>query len=159
MDQILCKLCGNLKDLKEFPQANGKVRKRTCWNCRGKRDRAKLKLDMIEALGSKCNCCSEANPYFLSLDHVKNNGHEYREKYNEQQIYRLARREGWPKDRYALLCMNCNFAKGHFKECPHKLGITAEMALEQLKHEARTIMRTRHDYQASYTSNQHEKVQ
>jgi hypothetical protein len=27
---------------------------------------------------------------------------------------------GYPKDNFQLLCMNCNFAKGHRGECPHQ---------------------------------------
>lgn len=158
MDLVKCKLCGVEKDTNTFPHQNGKLRRRICWQCKGKRERAKLKLDMIEAFGGKCQCCGEDNPYFLSLDHKDNDGASYRDKYNEQQIYRLARREGWPREKYQLLCMNCNFAKGHFKECPHKLGITAEVALETLRREARTAMRTRHDYRAEYRGNQHHRI-
>jgi hypothetical protein len=145
MATVICKMCGEEKDESNFKHENGKLRRRICFRCFGKRERAQLKLDMIEALGGKCACCGESHPFFLSLDHVSNDGAMYREKYNEQQIYRLARREGWPKDKYQLLCMNCNFAKGHFGECPHKLGLTIDDAFARLRREARTGFYTRHD--------------
>ena len=75
---------------------------------------------MLDALGHECSCCGEREVRFLTLDHINNDGARYRQMYNEQQIYRMARREGWPKDKYQVLCMNCNFAKGHFGICPHK---------------------------------------
>lgn len=136
METKTCVKCGETKNLIKFHKRiiNGKENYRNeCFTCRGRKDRAQLKLDAINALGNKCNCCGQNHPYFLSLDHIKNDGNKHREQYNEQQIYREARREGWPKDKYQLLCMNCNFAKGHFDECPHKLGITAEQALIDLE--------------------------
>jgi hypothetical protein len=156
--EIQCKLCLQFKDEKEFHHENGKVRRHICWTCRGRRERAQLKLAMFEALGDCCACCGERNPYFLTLDHIKNDGAQHRDKYNEQQIYRLARREGWPRDKYQVLCINCNFAKGHFGTCPHQLGVTSEVAFGQLKHQARLALRTRHDYQAQYRGNQYHKV-
>lgn len=130
------KECFNCKEIKEidkfYRNPDGSIRKHVCQACYGRRERAQLKLQAIEAYGSKCACCGEEHPYFLTLDHINNDGAVHREKYNEQQIYREARREGWPKDRFQLLCMNCNFAKGHFQECPHKLGITKEMAFDKL---------------------------
>lgn len=134
MELRLCLKCGENKEEKNFPLTSDKIhRDRTCYSCRGKKERAKLKLDMIKALGGKCECCGESHLYFLTLDHRNNNGPEHREKFNEQQIYRLARRENFDKSKWQLLCMNCNFAKGHFKECPHRLGITAEQALHKLE--------------------------
>jgi hypothetical protein len=113
---------------------------------------------MLEHFGGKCMCCGEDHPYFLTLDHVQNDGASYRVDYNEQQIYRLARKEGWPKDRFQLLCMNCNFAKGHYGECPHKMGLSSLGAKVILKQYVKTVMRTRHDLQASYRGNQWHKV-
>ena len=77
---------------------------------------------MIEAYGGMCACCGETEPKFLSIDHINNDGYE-RRKNGEQcgaALYRWLRDQGWPKDDYQLLCMNCNFAKGHFGTCPHK---------------------------------------
>ena len=135
-EKRFCGVCREERPVSKFSFSwKSGVRKRVCQRCYGRRDRAKLKLDMLAAFGWKCQCCGELNPYFLTLDHVKNDGSEWRAKtnFNEQQIYRLARREGFPKDVYACLCMNCNFAKGHFGACPHRVGLTPEKAIEELK--------------------------
>lgn len=174
---ITCKLCGEGKEEKNFKFEDGKVRKRTCYSCIGRRERAKLKLDMLRSLGDFCKCCGENHPTFLTLDHVHGDGAKLRatrverikaglgmevdlgeRAWNSQQQMHQARREGWPKDRYQVLCMNCNFAKGHYKECPHQQGITRDMALETLNRNVKTYMRSRHDYQASYNGNQHGKL-
>lgn len=126
MADRVCVRCGKLKAEEKFRKsASGKYRKNTCWACNGKYERTTLKLKMFAALGNTCACCGQDHPAFLTLDHVNNDGHEYRKQYNEQQMYRIAHREGWPKDKYQVLCMSCNFAKGHFGECPHKSGKTA----------------------------------
>lgn len=137
-----CAKCDEIKPISKFHKriTNGNISYRNeCFTCRGKKERAKLKLDMIIALGGKCECCGENHPYFLSLDHRNNDGPSHRENYNEQQIYRIARQENFDKTKWQLLCMNCNFAKGHFKECPHRLGITAQQAYKTLENTASGI--------------------
>ena len=84
--------------------------------------RWKLRLEMIAAYGGKCACCGEAEPAFLTIDHINEDGAAKRSA-GEQSgaaLYRRLKELGWPTDEYQLLCMNCNFAKGHFGECPHK---------------------------------------
>ena len=84
--------------------------------------RWKIRLKMIEAYGGACACCGESEPRFLSIDHVNNDGNARRREgeLTGAELYRWLRDNGWPKDDYQLLCMNCNFSKGHFGECPHK---------------------------------------
>jgi hypothetical protein len=126
----MCLKCKEVKELKYFRRnGTGNI----CYRCSGIKERSKLKYDMLVAFGFSCQCCGESNPYFLTLDHINNDGNSARDKYNEQQIYRLARQEGWPKDKYQLLCMNCNFAKGHYGECPHKQNLTNQQILDNIK--------------------------
>lgn len=83
--------------------------------------RWKIRLETIKAYGGKCSCCGEDKPEFLTIDHVYNDGNDKR-KLGEKSggtLYRVLRDLGFPKDRYQLLCMNCNFAKSHFGKCPH----------------------------------------
>ncbi len=80
--------------------------------------RDKLRLDMVEAYGGKCLHCGEADPIVLTLDHINDDpdpeyewcGKSSRGGYN---LYRRLRKEGWPKDRFQLLCFNCNMKKEH----------------------------------------------
>ena len=57
------------------------------------------------------------------------------------QLYAQAKREGWPKDKYELLCMSCNFASGQYGECPHRSGQTTEIVLQRLRKEATLVVR------------------
>ena len=110
-----------------------KYRQNACYRCRGNAERARLKMSMVDALGGKCNCCGERNPYFLSLDHVNNDGWVDKQELTSHQILRKAAREKYDSSKWQLLCMNCNFAKGHFGVCPHSLGIDADMATARFR--------------------------
>jgi hypothetical protein len=55
------------------------------------------------------------------VDHIQNDGAAHRREYGGGwRIYEVIRREGYPRDRYQLLCANCNLAKGHYGVCPHQ---------------------------------------
>jgi hypothetical protein len=91
-------------------------------------------LDFFAAYGGCCACCGEDDVRFLSLDHVENDGNEHRKTYNCQQIYWLAKKEGYPKDKYQLLCHNCNMGKSINKGvCPHKCGVSKAQAREEME--------------------------
>ena len=100
--------------------------------------RWKLRQEIIEAYGGSCICCGEVIPEFLSIDHINNDGNEERRANNGKggaKFYRELKRKGFPKDNYQLLCMNCNFAKGHFGICPHQvmnLSIAPIMGIDVL---------------------------
>lgn len=83
--------------------------------------RWRLRLKTIEAYGGFCVCCGEKTPEFLTIDHINNDGNVERKIHglSGAALYRFLKDSGFPKDRYQLLCMNCNFAKGHFSECTH----------------------------------------
>jgi hypothetical protein len=81
-----------------------------------------LRKELISEYGGKCACCGEAEPRFLELDHIFNDGALERRKHkNSRQEVLALKRAGWPKDRHQLLCANCNRGKllnGGI--CPHK---------------------------------------
>ena len=89
------------------------------WN---KRRLAELRRRMLEAYGGKCNCCGEPEPLFLELDHIFNDGAEDRRQFGSQtQIMIYLHSSGWPKERFQLLCSNCNQGKNrNGGVCPHK---------------------------------------
>jgi len=141
MDETaICKLCNEEKPVENFHRVNGKVRKYICYPCRGKRERAQLKLEMLEAFGWECNCCGENHPLLLTLEH-KNRLGGNATGLKSHQLYAQAKREGWDRTKYEMLCFNCNCAAGHYGVCPHRGGITAEVAIIKLRKEATLVAR------------------
>jgi hypothetical protein len=82
---------------------------------------------IFSAYGNRCICCGETRHIFLCLDHINNDGAVERRALgisntrsgNADKVYYKVIRDGFPKDRYQLLCHNCNWAKSH-GGCPHK---------------------------------------
>lgn len=87
------------------------------------RNKRRLKKELLAAYGAKCACCGESEPKFLSVDHIFNDGAEERRRLKLTPgvcgFYRYLKKLGWPKDRYQLLCFNCNHAKSLYGCCPH----------------------------------------
>lgn len=82
-------------------------------------DRA-LKLEVIAALGGGCACCGERTFEFLTVDHIRNNGAEHRRQVGiGRHMYRAIKEEGFPKEEYRILCLNCNTSRGFYGYCPH----------------------------------------
>lgn len=84
--------------------------------------RARLRLEMLDAYGGACSCCGEKESLFLQLDHIENDGHLDR-KVNKTsaKLWAKLKKLNWPKDRYQLLCANCNFGKMmNGGVCPHQ---------------------------------------
>jgi hypothetical protein len=104
------------EQMRQWRAANPERSKET-----GKRSRDKLKQEAIEAYGGVCKCCGESNRFFLTLDHINNDGHEHRKRLgSSKQIYTHLRREGWP-DYVRLLCFNCNLGRAiNGGTCPHQ---------------------------------------
>ena len=74
----------------------------------------------------KCTCCGESTLAFLTLDHVNNDGAEDRKKLlghsRAGNLISILRRNRYPnKDRYQVLCFNCNMGKSvNGGVCPHQ---------------------------------------
>lgn len=94
--------------------------KKSCTDClEYKRIYARELHDrVIAGYGSLCVCCGETNPAFLTIDHIYGQG--YADRRSTYSFYRRLEKEGFPKDRFQLLCMNCNWAKGVEGTCPHQ---------------------------------------
>lgn len=83
--------------------------------------RARIRAEMITNYGGKCVCCGESEPEFLSIDHINGGGRAHiKQLGNSTMLYAELKRLGFPKDKYRLLCMNCNFTFGKRGYCPHE---------------------------------------
>lgn len=85
----------------------------------------KLRHEILLAYGHQCVCCGEVEEAFLTLDHTQNDGAAHRRSFHGTQrtsayVWREARRLGFPRDRFQLLCWNCNWAKHARGICPHQ---------------------------------------
>lgn len=82
--------------------------------------RKSLREQMFDNLGHQCSCCGESNKVFLTLEHLDGRGAEHRRKRSSNSgILVDVKREGWPKDKYTVLCFNCNCGKAKVGQCPH----------------------------------------
>lgn len=89
----------------------------------GKNKRIRLKKAAMAAYGGECcSCCGETTIEFLSIDHINNDGAAHRRNIKNgygNKMYEWLHHNKYPPG-FQVLCMNCNFAKGHFGVCPHK---------------------------------------
>jgi hypothetical protein len=80
-----------------------------------------LRLEVLAAYGDRCECCGETEPMFLQIDHIEDDGSADRAAgLQSTRLYRSLKRRGFPKDRYRLLCANCNLGRYlNGGVCPH----------------------------------------
>ena len=92
----------------------------------------RLRKLTFAAYGDMCVCCGEKRHEFLTIDHIYSDAASERRQHRiaaGNSTYRWLKRRGFPKDRYQLLCMNCNTSKHWFGMCPHELERQARMVL------------------------------
>jgi hypothetical protein len=73
--------------------------------------RHRLKSGLIAAYGGRCELCGTTKFEFLTIDHVNGGGSKHFAELRlngGQNLYRVLRDLGYPKDEYRLLCYNCN---------------------------------------------------
>lgn len=157
MEKKICCDCGQEKELDKFQKCfdghrkfntpgyddrnPSGTRKNRCKSCYSARERTKALLDFYDGMGGECECCGEKDIRFLTLDHRNNDGNKQRESLQCFQIVRLARKEGFPKEKYAILCYNCNLAKSHRGNgiCPHKSGESLQLVLNRMRESIRLV--------------------
>ena len=86
--------------------------------------RREEKLACFAAYGGTCVCCGEREPVFLTIDHVHGNGNKERRatKLVGIRFYLKLKAEGYPRDRYRVLCYNCNCGRAlNGGICPHEV--------------------------------------
>lgn len=75
---------------------------------------------VLSAYGGKCECCGEAEPLFLTIDHIHGNGAEHRRQIGKTDMWKWLYSQGFPAG-YRILCFNCN--AGRYRnggKCPHE---------------------------------------
>lgn len=75
------------------------------------RYKEKARSMIFREYGGKCVLCGEDRKEFLVLDHVNGGGNNHRKLVKKKGLVDfcvLAKSEGWPKDKYRLLCFSCN---------------------------------------------------
>lgn len=79
---------------------------------RGKDNRTKQKLTIIQHYGGKCQHCGEKDMAVLSIDHIDGGGTQHRKQIKEQGMtfYRWLIKNNYPKG-FQTLCFNCNMKK------------------------------------------------
>ena len=65
----------------------------------------------------KCACCDETRYEFLTIDHINGGGKQHLKKIG-WHIARWLIKNNYPSG-FRVLCLNCNFAFGHYGYCPH----------------------------------------
>ena len=81
-----------------------------------------LREEVITVYGAKCACCGETTREFLTIDHIEGGGGKHRKSLQGTYFYRWLKNAGFPKDKFQLLCYNCNCSMAHRGYCPHKSG-------------------------------------
>lgn len=133
----VCTKCGRRRPIREYYVSRG-IPFSWCKDCEKARvskwgkdnkekrvkytkdSKAKLRAEILSNYGGVCTCCGEDIPEFLAVDHVFNDGAAHRKELGNKMLYHWLRKNGFPKDRFQLLCHNCNMAKSIYGECPHQ---------------------------------------
>ena len=110
-----CKACTN-----EYNRINYSKRVHSGVYKVGVSSRKRLWELILDAYGRVCVCCGETCVEFLTLDHINGGGKEHlREVGNGYQVLVSVVSENFPKDKYQILCWNCNAVKRYGAVCPH----------------------------------------
>ena len=114
----LCRTCKSDSNKRAMKKFNAKNK---AGHNQYEKSRVKKYRDMVlGAYGAKCSCCGETRRRFLTVEHLEGDGHQHRARLKQNVYYDIVK-QGFPKDKYGVLCMNCNFAKGRGKQCPHEI--------------------------------------
>lgn len=120
---VYCKVCTARRSVDGY--RNNRERRLAS----SKRNRDKLRDEVLAAYGGRCACCGESRSVFLTIDHIFGGGTKELEATSSKTFYRMLRNRGFPKDEFQCLCHNCNFAKHVTRgRCPHKSAVWADSA-------------------------------
>ena len=75
-------------------------------------------LDAIKHYSESCSCCGEPNPFFLTFDHIHNDGSAHRDSFG-LNIVTWLRKNNFPRT-VRVMCVNCNSGRSrNGGVCPH----------------------------------------
>jgi hypothetical protein len=82
----------------------------------------RVKLRAIDAYGGRCECCGMTDPDVLSIHHTAEVGRRHRAGIGYgKNFYLWLEKEGFPRDGYRLMCLNCNAGRErNAGVCPHE---------------------------------------
>ncbi len=80
---------------------------------------AECKNKFLQMYGSVCACtgCTESNPKFLTIEHIKGKNKKKGDRSGPYEYRKAVKR--YRPDLYETLCIACNWGKGMYKQCPH----------------------------------------
>lgn len=129
-DKKYCSGCKELKFRSDFGKCVGKKSGLAdhCKPCRkfiAHKKHGQIKAEVIDAYGSKCECCGESELGFLTLDHKNNDGKKQRASItlHASNFYIWLMKNDFPDNLgLRVLCANCNIGRQHNGgTCPHIL--------------------------------------
>lgn len=125
--RVTAHMCRDCQDGENKRVLKSKHENRDQHNARVREVTAMRRAEVFKHYGDKCQCCDEAEPMFLTLDHKNGGGrHDARFKSSSgtrltaAQFYNKVIKLGFPDD-LQLLCFNCNCGKHrNGGSCPHE---------------------------------------
>jgi len=73
----------------------------------------KYHLQAIELLGGKCIACGCDDLRVLQIDHIEGGGNKELRQLGPRRLYKKIVEDPFRKERYQVLCANCNWIKRH----------------------------------------------
>ena len=144
-DSKYCSTCKQTRDI-EFFSKNRTTKDGYNSHCKScatifiKKRYSRIKLEILSYYGDcTCACCGETRIEFLALDHINGGGNIDRKNRiktgGTQNTYEHLYKLGKPdKEKYRVLCHNCNMSIAMYGYCPH--GNIAPLARIGADHKA-----------------------
>lgn len=118
------------RDWRRINQTEYKRRSRLAYRAR----KVERKRQVLAYYGSRCACCGETEPLFLTIDHINGGGNAHRKAIGSQDQWYWLWKQGYPEG-FQILCCNCNFGRArNGGRCPHERVHEAADAVAEQHH-------------------------
>lgn len=123
-DNKYCSSCKQYKKVEEFFKSNiihSGLTSHCKYCCKLVQtiNRRIKKMEFVLEYGGKCVCCGEKGIEFLTIEHIKNSGNELHYANGTTSMINYLKANKWPKDKYTVLCFNCNLSIKDGVPCMH----------------------------------------